>query len=126
MLGFFRMATFFGFMLVLLVSLGCEYLNTGDAEEKILTPPSVREIMEDAEELDLRPLNLFERRRNAAIEDLEDLYQDRMDDAPTDRAFDRLERQLDRAIVRLNNKYDQRKDRLKARLKALESASGDE
>ena len=126
MLGFFRMATFFGFMLALLVSLGCEYLDTGDAEEKILTPPSVREIMEDADELDLRPLNLLERRRNAAIEDLEDLYQDRKDDAPTDRAFERLDRQLDRSIVRLNNNYDQRKDRLKARLDALESASDED
>ena len=126
MLGFFRMATFFGFMLALLVSLGCEYLDTGDAEEKILTPPSVREIMEDADELDLRPLNLLERRRNAAIEDLGDLYQDRKDDAPTDRAFERLDRQLDRSIVRLNNNYDQRKDRLKARLDALESASDED
>lgn len=123
MLGFFRMATFFGLMLALLVSLGCEYIDTGDAEEKILTPPSVRQIMEDADELGLRPLNLLERRRNAAIEDLEDLYQDRMDDVPTDRAFERLERQLDRATDRLNNNYDQRKDRLKARLDTLESES---
>ena len=123
MLGFFRMATFFGFMLALLVSLGCEYLDTEDAEEKILTPPSVRQIMDDAEELGLKPKNLLKRRRSAAIEDLEDLYQDRMDDAPTDRAFERLERQLDRATDRLNNNYDQRKDRLKARLDALESGS---
>ena len=123
MLGFFRIATFFGLMLALLVSLGCEYINTGDVEEKILTPPSVRQIMEDADELGLRPLNLLERRRNAAIEDLEDLYQDRMDDAPTDRAFERLERQLDRAIDRLNNNYDERKERLKARLDALEPES---
>ena len=123
MLGFFRMATFFGLMLALLVSLGCEYLDTEDEEEKILTPPSVRQVMEDADELGLRPLNLLERRRNAAIEDLEDLYQDRMDDVPTDRAFERLERQLDRATDRLNNNYDQRKDRLKARLDTLESES---
>ena len=107
--------TFFGLMLALLVSLGCEYIDTGDAEEKILTPPSVRQIMDDADELGLRPLGLLERRRNAAIEDLEDLYQDRKDDAPTDRAFERLDRQLDRATDRLNNNYDQRKDRLKAR-----------
>ena len=123
MLGFFRMATFFGLMLALLVSLGCEYINTGDAEEKILTPPSVRQIMDDADELGLRPLNLLERRRTAAIEDLEDLYQDRMDDVPTDRAFERLERQLERATDRLNNNYDQRKDRLKARLDSLEPGS---
>ena len=120
MLGFFRMATFFGLMLALLVSLGCEYIDTGDAEEKILTPPSVRQIMEDAEELGLEPLDLLERRRLAAIEDLEDLYQDRKDDAPTDRAFERLERQLERAIVRLNDNYDQRLERLEARLEALE------
>ncbi len=120
MLGFFRMATFFGLMLVLLVSLGCEYINTGDVEEKILTPPSVRQIMDDADELGLGAEDLLELRRNAAIEDLEDLYQDRMDDAPTDRAFERLERQLDRATDRLNNNYDERKERLKARLGALE------
>ena len=126
MLGFFRMATFFGLMLALLVSLGCEYINTGDAEEKILTPPSVRQIMDDADELGLRPLGLLERRRNAAIEDLEDLYQDRKDDAPTDRAFERLDRQLDRATDRLNTNYDQRKDRLQARLDSLEPASGED
>ena len=123
MLGFFRMATFFGLMLVLLVSMGCEYIDTGDGEEKILTPPSVRQIMDDADELGLRPLGLLERRRTAAIEDLEDLYQDRKDDAPTDRAFERLDRQLDRATDRLNTNYDQRKDRLQARLERLESES---
>ena len=116
MLGFFRMATFFGFMLALLVSLGCEYLDTEDEEEKILTPPSVRQIMDDAEELGLKPKNLLKRRRSAAEDDLRDLYQDRMDDAPTDRAFERLERQLDRALVRLNKNYDQRLERLEARL----------
>ena len=123
MLGFFRMATFFGLMLALLVSMGCEYIDTGDGEEKILTPPSVRQIMDDADELGLRPLGLLERRRTAAIEDLEDLYQDRKDDAPTDRAFERLDRQLDRATDRLNTNYDQRKDRLQARLDSLESES---
>ena len=123
MLGFFRMATFFGLMLALLVSMGCEYIDTGDGEEKILTPPSVRQIMDDADELGLRPLGLLERRRTAAIEDLEDLYQDRKDDAPTDRAFERLDRQLDRATDRLNTNYDQRKDRLQARLERLESES---
>ena len=116
MLGFFRIATFFGFMLALLVSLGCEYLDTEDEEEKILTPPSVRQIMDDAEELGLKPKNLLKRRRSAAEDDLRDLYQDRMDDAPTDRAFERLERQLDRALVRLNKNYDQRLERLEARL----------
>ena len=123
MLGFFRMATFFGLMLALLVSMGCEYIDTGDGEEKILTPPSVRQIMDDADELGLRPLGLLERRRTAAIEDLEDLYQDRKDDAPTDRAFERLDRQLDRATDRLNTNYDQRKDRLQARLDSLDSES---
>ena len=126
MLGFFRMATFFGLMLALLVSMGCEYIDTGDGEEKILTPPSVRQIMEDAEELGLLPLGLLELRRTAAIEDLEDLYQDRKDDAPTDRAFERLDRQLDRATDRLNTNYDQRKDRLQARLDSLEPESGEE
>ena len=126
MLGFFRMATFFGLMLALLVSLGCEYLDTEDEEEKILTPPSVRQVMEDSDELGLRPLNLLERRRSAAIEDLEDLYQDRKDDAPTDRAFERLDRQLERGIARLNENYDQREDRLKARLKRLKSESDED
>ena len=116
MLGFFRMATLFGFMLVLLVSLGCDYIDAGDAEEELLTPPSVREIMEDAEELGLEPGDLLERRRSAAVDDLNDLYQDLMDDAPTDRAFERLERQLERALVRLNTNYDQRAERLRIRL----------
>ena len=121
MLGFFRMATFFGLMLVLLVSLGCEYINTGDVEEKILTSPSVRQIMDDADELGLKPLDLLERRRKAAIEDLDDLYQDRKDDSPTDRAFERLDRQLERATARLNKNYDLREVRLKERLERLKS-----
>ena len=116
MLGFFRMATFFGFMLALLVSLGCDYIDAGDAEEKLLTPPSVREIMEDAEEFGLEPNYILERRRIVAEDDLKDLYDDRMDGAPTDRAFERLKRQLARAIVRLNNNYDQREERLRIRL----------
>ena len=119
MLGFFRMVTFFGLMLALLVSLGCEYIDTGDGEEKILTPPSVRQIMDDSEELGLGPLNLLERRRLAAVEDLEDLYQDRKDDSPTDRAFERLDRQLERATARLNKNYDQREDRVKERIERL-------
>ena len=115
MLGFFRMATFFGFMLALLVSLGCDYIDAGDEEEKLLTAPSVGDIMDDSEELGLEPEDLLERRRSAAIEDLEELYQDRMDDAPTDRAIERLERQLERAIVRLNTNYDRREERLEDR-----------
>ena len=122
MLGYFRMATLFGLMLALLVSMvsmvsmGCDYIDTGGEEEKIQTAPSVRDIMDDAEELGLEPEDLLDRRRSAAIEDLEELYQERMDDAPTDRAIERLERQLERAIVRLNNNYDRREERLKDRL----------
>ena len=128
MLGYFRMAALFGLMLALLVSMvsmvsmGCDYIDTGDEEEKIQTAPSVRDIMDDAEELGLEPEDLLDRRRSAAIEDLEELYQERMDDAPTDRAIERLERQLERAIVRLNNNYDRREERLKDR---LERESGD-
>ena len=118
MLGYFRMAMVFGLALVVLVSLGCEYLDldSADEEEKILTPPSVRDIIDDADALGMRPKNLLNRRRSAAKEDLEELYQDRMDDAPTDRAVDRLERQLDRALARLDNNYDQRLERLEQRL----------
>ena len=122
MLGFFRMATFFGLMLALLVSLGCDYIDAGDVEEKILTAPSVRDVMDDAEELSLDPKDLLDRRRSAAIEDLEELYQGRMDDAPTDRAIERLDRQLERAMARLNTNYDQRAERLKVR---LERKAGD-
>ena len=114
--GLFRMAMVFGCVLALVVLAGCDYLDTGDVEEKILTPPSVREIMDDAEELDLDPKELLERRREAAKEDLEELYQDRMDDAPTDRAVERLDRQLDRALVRLDTNYDHRLERLNQRL----------
>ena len=110
------MAMVFGCVMALVVSMGCEYLDSGDVEEKILTPPSVSDIIDDADGLGIEPLDLLERRRSAAIEDLEELYQDRMDDAPTDRAVDRLERQLDRALARLDNNYDQREERLKKRL----------
>ena len=110
------MAMVFGCVLVLVVLAGCDYLDTGDEEEDILTPPSVSDIIDDADALGMRPKNLLQRRRNAAKEDLEELYQDRMDDAPTDRAVDRLERQLDRALARLDNNYDQRLERLEQRL----------
>ena len=114
--SFFRMAALIGLMLGVLVSLGCEYIYTGDQEEKILTPPSVRDIIDDADGLGIEPVDLLEQRRNAAKEDLEELYQDRMDDAPTDRAVERLGRQLDRVLVRLDNNYDQRLERLEERL----------
>ena len=116
MLGLFRMAMVFGCVLALVVSMGCEYLDSGDVEEKILTPPSVRDIIDDADELGMGPVDLLERRRSAAKEDLEELYQDRMDDAPSDRAIERLGRQLDRALARLDDNYDQRLVRLEARL----------
>ena len=102
--------------LALMLVLGCEYIGPVDEEERILTPPSVREIIDDAEELGLEPMDLLERRRMAAIEDLNDLYQDRMDDASGDRVIQRLERQLERALDLLNDNYDRRKARLEARL----------
>ena len=104
--------------LALMLVLGCEYIGPVDEEDKILTPPSVREVIEDAEELDMKPLELLKLRRAAAREDLEELYQDRMDDAVGDRSIQRLERQLERALDRLDDNYDQRKSRLEARLES--------
>lgn len=96
---------------------GCEYFSVEEDEEaKILEPPSVREIIDDADELGLRPRNLLQRRRAAAVEDLEDLYQERMDDARGDRAIERLERQLERQTDRLHRNYDVRLERLEDRL----------
>ena len=114
--GLLGAVTFLGFFVVLLVPLGCDYIESGDVEGRILTPPSVREVIEDAEGLGLKPQDLLERRRRAALKDLEELYQDRMDDAPTDRAVRRLEPQLERAKARLDENYDLRKDRLQRRL----------
>ena len=111
-----RLMVMVGLFLVLLAPLACEYFESSSDEEKILTPPSVRDIMEDAEDLNLKPLDLFKRRRASALEDLEELYDKRMDDAATDRAVERLERQHDRAVSRLENNYDQREERLKERI----------
>ena len=36
---------------------GCEYLEKEDPELKILEPPSVREIIDDAKELSLEPVD---------------------------------------------------------------------
>ena len=99
----------------LLSAMGCEYLET-DEEAKLLQPPSVRAIIDDAEELGLEPKDLLKRRRAAAKEDLEELYEERMDEARGDRAIERLERQLDRALTRLDRNYDQRLSRLEERL----------
>ena len=111
-----RLTVMVGLFLALLAPLACEYFESSSDEEKIVTPPSVRDVMEDAEDLALDPIVLFERRRTSALEDLEELYDKRMDDAATDRAVERLERQHDRAISRLNNNYDQRKERLEERI----------
>ena len=96
---------------------GCEYFeDEKDEEAKILEPPTVREIIDDADELGLQPHNLLRRRRAAAVEDLEELYHERMDDARGDRAIERLERQLERQLDRLHRNYDVRQDRLEDRL----------
>ena len=101
---------------------GCEYLETeGDDEAKILTPPSVREVIDDAEELGLDPVNLLGRRRAAAHKDLEELYDDRKDEAVNDRIITRLDAQLERARDRLDENYDRRKDRLRERMSRDES-----
>ena len=68
-----------------------------------------------------RSVDLLDRRRAAAHEDLEDLYLDRMDEARNDRAITRLEARLDRARARLDENYDRRRDRLEERLERDES-----
>ena len=111
-------------LLLLSLPLGCEYLNLEsevDEETAILTPPSVREIIDDADGLGLGPKNLLRRRRDAAHEDLDELYQDRKDEARNDRAITRLGAQLDRARTRLDDNYDRRQDRLEERLARDES-----
>ena len=104
MVGFFKAAAVSLALLLLSLPLGCEYLDLEsavDEETAILTPASVQEIMDDSDELGLGPKNLLKRRRAAAHEDLDELYQDRMDEAVNDRAIRRLEAQLDRARTRL-------------------------
>ena len=101
---------------------GCEYLETEvDEEVKILTPPSVREIIDDAEELGLELVDLLARRRAAAHKDLEELYDERKDEAVNDRAIRRLDAQLGRASDRLDENYDRRQDRLEERIARDES-----
>ena len=98
----------------------CGYIETEESvEAKLLEPPSVREIIDDADELGLEPIDLLERRRDAAIEDLEELYAERIDEASSDRASERLERQLNRALDQLNENYDRRLARLEDRLEDL-------
>ena len=98
----------------------CDYIGTGEAlDAKLLEPPSVREIIEDADELGLEPVDLLKRRRAAAIEDLEEIYADRIDEASSDRAAERLEKQLVRALKKLNTNYDRRLSRLEDRLEDL-------
>ena len=97
MTGFLTVAALFFSLLAFMSVSGCEYLETEDEGVKILEPPSVREIIGDAKELSLGPVDLLARRRAAAHEDLEDFYLDRMDEAPNDRAITRLKVQLDRA-----------------------------
>ena len=95
----------------------CDYIETGESlEAKLLEPPSVSEIIDDADELGLEPTDLLERRRTAAIEDLEEIYADRIDEASSDRAAERLEKQLVRALKKLNTNYDRRLSRLEDRL----------
>ena len=107
--------------LVVLLSVGlvaCAELGFGvvDEEAKLLEPPSVTEILRDARDLSLDAVTVLERRETRAREDLTELYQERMDEAPSDRAVTRLENQLERAISRLENNYDERRDRLEIRL----------
>ena len=104
---------------LVLAALGCEYLELEeDVEAEILKPPSVRSIIDEADELNLSPVDLLERRRNAAIEDLEELYEERIDEASSDAAVQRLERRLERQTERLNANYDRRRARLEERLDA--------
>ena len=107
-------------LLVLAVSLvACEYLEkAGSQEAKLLEPPSVRKVIDDADELGLGPVDLLCRRQNAAVDDLEELYADRIDEAPSDRAADRLGRQRDRAVVRLQDNYSRRQERVNDRLRS--------
>ena len=119
---FLTAAVLFVSLLAFMSVSGCEYLETeGDDEAKILTPPSVREVIDDAEELGLQPLNLLRRRRDAAHRDLEELYDDRKDEGVNDRIITRLDAQLERARDRLDENYDRRKDRLRERMSRDES-----
>ena len=102
-----------------LAALGCEYLESEeDVEAAILKPPSIRSIIDEADELNLGPVDLLERRRNAAIEDLEELYEERIDKVSSDAAERRLERRFERQTERLNANYDRRRARLEERLAA--------
>ena len=105
--------------LLLVVALaGCDELgleSSKDLETELLTPPSVQEVMDESDKLGLDPEDYLERRREAAKEDLTELYEERMDDA-SDRGVERLEAQLGRALDRLDDRYDQREERLEARL----------
>ena len=121
MTRFLTAAALFVSLLAFMSVSGCEYLEKEDPELKILEPPSVREIIDDAKELSLEPVDLLARRRAAAHEDLEDLYLDRMDDARNDRGITRLQARLDRARVRLDENYDRRLDRLEERIARDES-----
>ena len=117
MTGFLTAAVLFVSLMAFMSVSGCEYLETeGDEEVKILTPPSVREIIDDAEELGLEPVDLLARRRAAAHKDLVELYDERKDDAVNDRAIRRLDAQLGRASDRLDENYDRREERLEERL----------
>ncbi len=120
----------FGVKLALVLSLvfvlamaGCDLLSldkSKDLEAELLTPPSVQEVIDEADKLGLDPEDYLERRREAAKEDLTELYEERMDDA-NDRGVERLEAQLQRALERLDEKYDQRLERLLARLEREDS-----
>ena len=94
--------------------LGCEALGIGkvDNEAELLDPPSVSTVFKDAEDLRLCPADLLERRRDSAREDLTELYNERMDDAPSERAIERLRARLDRALGRLDDNYEDRLDRV--------------
>ncbi len=122
MTRFLTAAVLFLSLLAFMSVLGCEYLEKeGDPKAKILEPPSVREIIDDAEELSLDPVDLLDWRRAAAHEDLEELYLDLMDEAVNDRAITRLEAQLERDRTRLDENYDRRQDRLEERIARDES-----
>ncbi len=55
MTRFLTVAALFLSLLAFMSVSGCEYLEKEDPESKILEPPSVREIIDDAEELSLGP-----------------------------------------------------------------------
>ena len=115
MLRLLRATTVLGFLLMFLVLLERDYIESAVVEGRIRTPPLVREIVEDARESGLEPQDLLQRRRRAALKNLDEFYQERMDEELAGWAVLRLERQLERSRAKLEENYSLRKASLQRR-----------